>query len=471
MSTAAHARPRAPAAAGLVEDLAHFVRYPSVGADPRRRADVAACAAWLAQRLRKAGMPVVELVRTPGHPIVHAAWRGAPGMRTVLIYGHYDVQPAEPLAAWRTPPFTPVLRGEDLIGRGACDDKGPLLCHVLALERLLAASGRLPVNVVCVFEGEEEHGSPHLPAYLEAQRARLAPDVAVVSDTRMRGAGRPAIVDGTRGDLAVEVVLRRAGGDLHSGQFGGAVVDPARELCALVAHLHGPDREIAVPGFYDAVRPLAAAERARLAAQAPGAGELLRDAGLTDGAALAGERGYSAYERTTVRPALVVTALAAGDAGPGEKSAVPATARARLDLRLVPDQDPVVALALLRTRLRALAPAGLELTVRARGAGAAPATIDRRHPAMRAAVVALRDAFGREPVFLRSGGTVPIVDELRRRLGVPTVLMGFALPDGGMHAPNEKAHIPTLRCGAMACARFLELLGAASDRRAMRRPA
>jgi acetylornithine deacetylase/succinyl-diaminopimelate desuccinylase-like protein len=462
MSAAVGARPRAPAADRLVEDLARFVRFPSVGADPRRRADVAACATWLARRLRRAGLTEVEVVPTPGHPVVHAAWRGAPGAPTVLIYGHYDVQPAEPLSAWHTPPFTAVLRGDELFARGACDDKGPLLCHVLALERLLATAGRLPVNVVCVFEGEEEHGSPHLPAYLDAQRARLAPDVAVVSDTRMRGPGRPAIVDGTRGDLAVEVVLRRVGGDLHAGQFGGAVVDPARELCRLVTRLHDHDGRIAVPGLYDCVRPLHPPERARLAAQAPGDAEMLRDAGLADTTALAGERGFSAYERTTARPALVVTALAAGDAGPGEKSAVCATARARLDLRLVPDQDPQAALRLLRSRLDELAPAGVELTVRARGAGAAPTTIDRRHPSMRAAVVALRDAFEREPVFLRSGGTIPVVDELQRRLGAPTVLMGFALPDGGMHAPNEKAHIPTLRRGIAACGRFLELLGGRS---------
>jgi len=454
MSAAAVARPRATAADRLVEDLARFVRFPSIGADPRRSADVAACAGWLAKRLQRAGMPAVEVVPTPGHPIVHAAWRGAPGAPTVLVYGHYDVQPAEPLSAWHTPPFTPVLRGDDLIARGACDDKGPLLCHVLALEHLLATAGRLPVNVVCVFEGEEEHGSPHLPAFLRSHHAHLAADVAVVSDTRMRGPGRPAIVDGTRGALSLEIQLRRAGDDVHAGQFGGAVANPVQALCGVLAGLHDAQGRIAVPGLYDRVRPLSATERARLAREAPSDTEILRDAG-TD--AEAGEAGFSAYERTTSRPALVVTGLTGGYTGPGTKSVVPALAQARLNLRLVPDQDPAEVRRLICARVRELTPAALALTLRA-GPGSRATTIDRRDPAVRAAAVALRDAFGRAPVFVRSGGTIPIVDDIQRLLGAPTVLMGFALPDDGMHAPNEKVNLPTLHRGTAACVRFLELL-------------
>ncbi|MGZ4233875.1 MAG: dipeptidase [Solirubrobacteraceae bacterium] len=456
----------AHAAAGrgrFVADLASFVRYASVGADPRRRGDVAACARWLAQRLRRAGMPRVALVSTAGHPIVHAAWRGAPGAPTVLVYGHYDVQPAEPLAAWRTPPFDPALRGEDLFGRGACDDKGPLLCHIAAIESHLATAGRLPVNVVCVFEGEEEHGSPHLPAFLRAHLAHLAPDVAVMSDTRMRGPGRPAIVDGTRGALSLEIELRRGGGDVHAGQFGGAVANPVQALCAMLAGLHDADGMIAVPGLYDRVRPLTAAERTRLARDAPSDTEILHDAG-TD--ADAGEAGFSAYERTTARPALVVTGLTGGYTGPGAKSAVPARAQARLNLRLVPDQDPAELLQLICARLRTLTPAGLALTLHA-GPGSRATTIDRRDPAVRAAAVALRDAFGRAPVFMRSGGTIPIVDDVQRLFGAPTVLMGFALPDDGMHAPNEKVNLPTLHRGTGACVRFLELVATVSAPAAM----
>jgi acetylornithine deacetylase/succinyl-diaminopimelate desuccinylase-like protein len=447
--------------ARFATDLATFVRFASVGADPDRRDDVAACARWLVGRLRRAGLNDAGLARTPGHPIVHASWRGAPGAPTVLVYGHYDVQPAEPLGAWRAPPFTPILEGEDLVGRGACDDKGPVLCHVAALESHLATSGRLPANVICVFEGEEEHGSPHLPAFLRAHRGRLAPDVAVVSDTRMRGSGWPAIVEGTRGAISFEVELSRSGGEVHAGQFGGAVANPLEALCAVLAHLHDERGRIAVPGLYDRVRRITPRERARLAREAPSDAELLRTGG-TDAAG--GEAGFSAYERTTLRPALTVTGVSGGYTGPGAQSAVSARAQARLNLRLVPDQDPQEATRLVCARLRALAPAGLHLAVRA-GPGSRATTIDRRHPAMSAAARALSDVFGREPVFMRSGGSIPIVDVLQRLFGVPVVLMGFALPSDGMHAPNERVNLPTLHRGTAACARFLELVAAAGAAR------
>jgi acetylornithine deacetylase/succinyl-diaminopimelate desuccinylase-like protein len=375
----------------------------------------------------------------------------------VLVYGHYDVQPAEPLEAWRTSPFEPVLEGEDLVGRGACDDKGPVLCHVAAIESHLATAGRLPANVVCVFEGEEEHGSPHLPGFLRAHRRRLAPDVAVMSDTRMRGAGWPAIVEGTRGGISFEVELSRSGAELHAGQFGGAVANPLEALCAVLARLHDERGRIAVPGLYDQVRPVAPGARARLALEAPSDGELLRAGGTHDPG---GEPGFSAYERTTLRPALTVTGVSGGYTGPGTQSAVPARAQARLNLRLVPDQDPREARRLVCARLRALAPAGLDLAVRA-GPGSRATTIDRRHPAVGAAARALSEAFEREPVFMRSGGSIPIVDVVQRLFGVPVVLMGFALPGDGMHAPNERVNLPTLHRGTGACARFLELVAAA----------
>jgi acetylornithine deacetylase/succinyl-diaminopimelate desuccinylase-like protein len=457
--TAAALEHAAAGRARFCADLAEFVRFPSVGADPRRRDDVAACARWLAGRVRAAGVADVEVVRTPGHPIVHAVWDGAPGAPTVLVYGHYDVQPAEPLATWRTPPFDPVVVGEDLVGRGACDDKGPLLCHVAAIESRLATAGRLPVNVVCVFEGEEEHGSPHLPAYLRAQRRHLAADVAVMSDTRMRGRGRPVIVDGTRGALSLEITLARSGDEVHAGQFGGAVANPLDALCRMVAALHDAHGRIAVPGFYRRVRLASPAERARMAREAPSRAEILRDAGTTDAA---GEAGWTAYERTTVRPALTVTGLAGGYTGPGAKSAVPARAQARLNLRLVPEQDPAEVEHLVRSRLRALAPAGIELTVRA-GNGSRATTIDRRHPGLRAGAEALRESFGHAAVFLRSGGTIPIVADIHELFGAPTVLMGFALPDDGMHAPNEKVNLPTLHRGIAACIRFQELVAARSS--------
>lgn len=449
-------------------DLAAFIRFPSIGADPRRRADVQRCARWLGGRLRHAGLQEVAVVPTAGSPIVYGAWHGAAAHApTLLVYGHYDVQPAEPLAAWRSPPFEPTQRGSDLVGRGSCDDKGPLLCHVAAIEAHLATAGRLPTDIVCIFEGEEEHGSPHLPAFLRAQRARLAPAAAVMSDTRMLGPLRPVIVQGTRGALSLGLELDRAGEDVHSGQFGGAVPNAVEALCAIVARLHDARGRIDVPGIYDRVRALPADERTRLAREAPSDAEILRDAGVDTAA---GEAGFSAYERTTLRPALTVTDITGGFTGPGGKSAVPAQAAARLNLRLVCDQDPDDVARLMCARLRSLVPAGLDLTIRV-GAGSAPTTIDAGDPAVRAAAEALRRAFGRPPVLLHSGGTIPIVGEFQRLFGVPTVLMGFALPDGGMHAPNEKANLPTLHRGTRACIEFLDLVGSALRTRDHRRVA
>jgi acetylornithine deacetylase/succinyl-diaminopimelate desuccinylase-like protein len=449
----------ASAGRAFADDLAAFVRFPSVGADSGRRAAVTACASWLADRLRRAGLAHVRVVETAGNPIVCAVWQQASDAPTVVVYGHYDVQPAEPLSAWRTPPFTPVRRGDDLIARGACDDKGPLLCHVLAIESELQTHARLPVNVVCIFEGEEEHGSPHLRPFLRACQRWLRPDVAVMSDTRMRGWNWPALVVGTRGALSLRVVLRRSGGDVHSGQFGGAVPDAAQALCRVICGLHDTHLRIAVPGLYDRVRRRSPDVRARWSRCAPSDAEIIRDAGTRTGA---GEAGFSAYERTTLRPALTVTGLQAGYAGHGSKSAVPAVAEARLNLRLVDDQEPHEIERLIRRRLRALTPNGVALTVTS-DAGSRPVRMDPGNPAIRMAAEALRRAFGRAPVLLRSGGTIPVVDDLQRVFGVPAVLMGFALPDDRMHGPNEKVSLSTLERGTVAC---IELLDLASGLRA-----
>ncbi len=435
----------------MLRDLIAFARIPSVSAQPEHAADVRRCADWLAAHLRGVGMPVVEVLPTPRHPAVVAAWRGRPGRPTVLIYAHYDVQPAALSDGWKTPPFEPQLRDGFLYGRGTSDDKGPLLAHVAALGRLLRAGGP-PVNVVCLFDGEEEIGSPHLPELLARRRDLFAADLAVMSDTRFLAPGRPAIVYGLRGGLGLEIELRGQRADVHSGSFGGALHNPLQALCEMVARLHDADGRVAIPGFYDRVRPASARERAMLARCGPSDAQLLRDAGARAGW---GERGYTLYERTAIRPALTVNGLAGGYQGPGGKGIIPARAVAKLSFRLVPDQDPVAIERLARAHLARLVPPtmGARVCVHQRSW---PVLIDPRGPAFRAAAAAYRRGFGVAPVLLRSGGSIPVVHLFQRMLGIPTVLMGFALPDDAMHGPNERFGLDQFARAITACVTFLE---------------
>lgn len=438
-----------------LRELQDFIRFPSVSAQPQRATDVQRCARWLATHLRNIGLEHAQVIPTPRHPIVYADWLHAPRQSTVLIYGHYDVQPAEPLKEWRTPPFEPVVRDGNLYGRGASDDKGQLFAHVKALEAWLKTRGCLPVNVKCLFEGEEEIGSPHLKPFLQRQQQKLAADVAVMSDTRFLAAGQPALTYALRGGLSMELELSGPQGDLHSGNFGGAVHNPLQALCEIIAQLHDRKGRIAIPGFYDCVRRWDAAERAFMAANGPTDKQLLRDARAAHGW---GECGYSLYERVTIRPALSVTGLSGGYQGPGVKAVIPARATAKLNFRLVPDQDPVQIERLVREHLSQLTPPTVQATVRTH-LQARPALIERQHPAMRAAAQAYQYGFGARPVWLRSGGTIPVVNALQELLQAPVVLMGFALPDDRLHAPNEKFRLSQFYRGIRTCVRFLELIG------------
>jgi acetylornithine deacetylase/succinyl-diaminopimelate desuccinylase-like protein len=446
----------------FLRELAEFVRFPSVSGDPARARDVARCAQWLCAQLKRGGLANARLIETAGHPIVTARWAGAPGRPTVLIYGHYDVQPADPLSEWRTHPFAPTLVGDDLFGRGVSDDKGQMFVHVKALESLLMTEGRLPVNIVCVFEGEEEIGSPHLSGFMARTVRETVPDVALMSDTRMLGPGRPTLTYGLRGMLSMELEVRGAPHDLHSGGFGGAVRDPLDELCALIASLHDHDGRVAIPRFYDRVRTPGPSARAEMARSGPTAAEILRHAGVAHGW---GERGFTTYERTTIRPDVSVNGLAGGYQGQGGKAIIPARARAKLGFRLVPEQDPREVEQLACDHFARTAPRSVTLVIR-KGSAAWPVRIDRRHPALRAAAQAYREGFGAAPAFVLSGGTIPVVASLQS-LGVPTVLMGFALPDDRMHAPNEKFHVPNFRAGIATSLAFLGRLGAWRRRMAM----
>lgn len=435
----------------FLSELMRFVRFPSVSAQPDHAENVKQCAAWLAEHLDGIGLENVAVIPTARHPIVYADWRHARRQPTVLIYGHYDVQPADPLSEWRSPPFDPVVRGENLFGRGASDDKGQLFAHVKAVESYLRGARGLPVNVVFLFEGEEEMGSTNLPQFLARARDRLAADVAVISDTRMLGVDRPAITYGLRGALSVELEVRGPGTDLHSGNFGGAIHNPLQALCEMLAKLHGAGRRVTIPGFYDRVRKISENERAYMARHGPSDAEVLEDARAEEGW---GEPGLTLYERIAVRPALTINGLGGGYQGPGAKAVIPSRAMAKLNFRLVPDQDPREIERLFRAFIFKIAPPAVRIAVRAE-AGAKPALVDPRHPAIRAAARAYRVGFGASPVLLRVGGTIPVVSMFQELLGIPSVLMGFALPDDSLHGPNEKFNLSVFRKAIRTSIAFL----------------
>jgi acetylornithine deacetylase/succinyl-diaminopimelate desuccinylase-like protein len=435
----------------FVRELQEFVSFPSVSAKPRHVSDIRKCAAWLAGHLQKIGLPRVKIVPIKRSPIIYAEWLHACGRPTVLIYGHYDVVPPEPLSEWKSPPFQPVVRGKDLFGRGACDDKGQLFCHVKALETLLQTERALPVNVKCLFEGEEEINSPNLATFVERNQRVLSADVAVMSDTRFLAPGRPAIAYALRGKLIAELEVRGPGHELHCGNFGGAVHNPLDALCRILTTLHDRQGRLAIPGFYNRVRRWSQAEREYMASTGPSDSEILRDAGA---AKAWGESGYSDYERTTIRPAVSINGIVGGYQGEGSKAVIPATAVAKLDFRLVPDQEPREIERLLREHIAHVTPPSVRSAVRIL-ATAPAALVDRRHPALRAAAFAYRKGFGVSPVLLRSGGTIPVTHTFQRVLGVPTVLMGFALPEDRIHAPNEKFHLPNFFRGIQTCIWFL----------------
>jgi acetylornithine deacetylase/succinyl-diaminopimelate desuccinylase-like protein len=441
----------------FLTELIRFIGFASVSAEPGKAGDLRQCAVWLAEHLRKIGLERVQVADTPRHPVVYGEWHHAFGRPTVLIYGHYDVVPPEPLNEWKSPPFEPAVRGEDLYGRGACDDKGQLFCHVKALEAYLQTQRALPVNVKCLFEGEEEINSPNLHAFVQRNCRALRADVAVMSDTRFLAPGRPAVAYALRGKLIAELEVRGPDHDLHCGNFGGAVHNPLQALCGILATLHDPRGRVAIANFYDRVRLWSQQERDYMARTGPGDGAILRDAAT---AKAWGEPGFSQYERTTIRPALSINGIVGGYQGEGAKAVIPARASAKLDFRLVPDQNPREIERALRAHVARVTPSSVRSSLRIVST-APPALVDRKHPALRAAAFAYRKSFGVSPVFLRSGGTIPVTNTFQRVLGVPTVLMGFALPEDRIHAPNEKFHLPNFFKGIQTCIWFLAAIGAA----------
>jgi acetylornithine deacetylase/succinyl-diaminopimelate desuccinylase-like protein len=439
-------------------DLCEFLRFPSVSARPECKSDVLRCAQWLAQHLRRIGLDDVVVIPTPGHPIVYAQWLRKLNRPTILIYGHYDVQPADENRGWASAPFTPTIIHNSIVARGASDDKGQLMTHVKAMQSYFESARELPVNVKCLFEGEEEIGSTHLPFFLQRNCTALAADIALMSDTQML-ARRPAIVCSLRGLLNLELEVAGPSQEVHSGLFGGAIENPVHTLCALIGRLHTADGKIAIPGFYDEVRSVGLQERRSMAQHGPTNGEIQRDAGIRS---QWGERGYSLYERTTIRPSLDVSGIAGGYAGSGVKGIIPDRARAKISFRLVPEQDPDEIERLFRSHLARIAPTEARIKLHTHSK-ARPVAIDRKHPALQAAFLAYKGAFGACPVLTRSGGSIPVVGWIKDQLGIPTILMGFAAPDDRRHGPGEKLNLDNYYRGIETSIRFMGLLSGVKD--------
>ena len=433
----------------VLDALAGWVRIPSVGAQPVHDADLDTSAQWCAERMAAAGLEHVDVLATAGHPAVYGDWLHADGALTALVYGHHDVQPVDPLDEWDSPPFEPTVRAGRLYGRGASDDKGQVLCHLEAIRGLLGGHGpgAVPVNLKVLVEGEEEVGSPHFAALLEAERERLGCDVVVGSDTSMWAADRPSISTGMRGLVAFDVHLRTAGRDLHSGVFGGAVPNAAHWAARLVAALHDGSGRVALPGFYDAVRPLAPAERAAFAALP--VDEAAWAAAASVGC-LEGEAGVPLLERLWARPTCDVTGLHSGYGGDGVKTIVPAAARLKVTFRLVADQSPEDVAAAFQTWASDQIPDGIELDM-ACEAAIGPALTPTGHPAVAALSRAITRVWGAEPVFTRSGGSGP-EEALGRILGAPVLHLGIGLASDRIHAPNEGVDLDQFGRGVLAAA-------------------
>jgi acetylornithine deacetylase/succinyl-diaminopimelate desuccinylase-like protein len=416
-----------------LESLAEFLRIPSISALPQHKGDVRRAAEWLADALRDAGVEHVEVAETGGHPLVYGDWLHAEGAPTVVVYGHYDVQPVDPLDLWDHPPFEPIVVGDRMVGRGAADDKGQIHAHAMAATWLLAARGRLPINIRYLFEGEEEISSVNLDDWIAANKDQLQADAVIISDTGFFEGNIPAITIGLRGLMYAEIDVVLSPVDLHSGRFGGVVQNPAVALAQIIAALKGPDGRIRIPGFYDDVLALSDAESAALA-EVPFDEERFRtEVGVP---ALVGESGYTVLERNGARPTLDVNGMWGGFQGEGSKTIIPAHAHAKVSTRLVAEQDPDDIFAKFEAFVNEIAPPGVTVTVRYLGGGR-PTVTPIDHPVVQAAARALEATFGRSPLLIREGGSIPVAASFASILGLPVVLEGFTQPHERAHAPNE----------------------------------
>ncbi|MFP6763083.1 MAG: dipeptidase [Planctomycetaceae bacterium] len=430
-----------------VEQLKELLRIPSISADSAFLPHMTAAAEFVHNALSQAGLES-EIIPTAGHAIVYGEWTGCPGAPTVLVYGHYDVQPPDPLDLWVTPAFEPDVRDGCIWARGATDDKGQLWTHVLSVAAWLKSTGSLPVNVKFVIEGEEEVGSNNLDQFLESNQDKLKCDVAVVSDTSQYAHGMPAITYGLRGILACEVTLTGPNRDLHSGVFGGSVMNPVNALCRLIGELHDENGQIQIPGFYADVQPLSAAERSEFAALPFDETRYLDDLGMSS---VWGETGFTTLERRWARPTCDVNGIFGGYTGEGPKTIVPSTATAKITCRLVPDQDPQALTAALKDFFEQNLPPGIRMEFTT-AHGGNPSVADLGTPYMAAARTAVEKGFGISPVMIREGGSIPVVASFDQILNVDTLLLGWGQNSDNLHSPNEHFSLDDFHKGALASA-------------------
>ncbi|MGA7343829.1 MAG: dipeptidase [Terracidiphilus sp.] len=440
----------------FVNGLKDLLRIPSISTLPEHKEDCRRAAGSLVAELTRIGMENVRLIEGEGHPLVYADWLHAAGKPTALVYGHYDVQPPDPLDEWLSPPFEPTERNGNLYARGAVDDKGQVWAQVKALESLLAEGGALPVNVRILFEGEEEVGGEGIAAYVASKPPQLQSDFALVCDTELFAPGLPTLCVGLRGMIYTELEVRGARTDLHSGMYGGAAPNPFVALAQILARLKDEDGRILIPGFYDDIVPPSPEELAAWRSL-PFDEEQYRIAEVGS-RQLVGEPGYSVLERTWARPTLDVHGIPGGFTGAGAKTVIPAKAVAKVSMRLVPGMTPSKSFALYKSYVEKIAPAGVDVDIRLIHQGE-PCLVPVDNAYIQAATRALHEVWGKDTVFIRSGGSIPVVGDFARHLGIPSVMMGFGLPDDNLHAPNEKFNLKNFELGIESLIRFLEETG------------
>lgn len=438
-----------------LEELKSFLRIPSISTLSEHKPDIQRASEFVAAQLKQAGLQQVELIEGDGNPLVYGEWLGAPGKPTLLFYGHYDVQPADPLNEWHSPPFEPEVRGQNIYARGAADDKGLTMILIKAVEAVMATKGSLPVNVRFLIEGEEESGGEHIEAYVASKPARLKADAAVICDTEMFAPELPTLCIGLRGIVYGELIVKGARQDLHSGVYGGAAPNPLMAIAEILCALKDADGHIKIPGFLDRVTAPAPDEKAAWSSL-PFDEVKYRDeeVGVK---ALTGEPEFSVFERTWARPTLEVHGIRGGFIGEGAKTVIPAQAVAKLSARLVADQRPEEAVAQIQAAVAKACPKGVTAEFKLLH-GAEPSLVNPDNHYIRTAAEAMTEVFGHKTVYVRSGGSIPIVGAFERHLGIPSVMMGFGLPDDNLHSPNEKLYLPNYYRGMVAVARYLEML-------------